>query len=96
MTTLLVFVFYIVTNAIPGNVDQFQMQTKNSDTETIQLDFIRQKDGMWKVIPDHDQDDVAYFMFDKKLNFHTHTGDKEQMEVIPLQSKLKMTKNARD
>lgn len=95
MNTILILIFYIATNAIPGNVDKFQMQAQNEDQKNIQMDFIRQKDGIWKVLPEKDMNDIVYFKFDDQFNLYFRTVQQNTMEKIDLKSKVKIKKNKR-
>lgn len=90
-----VFIFYMATNMVPGNVDKFKVEAQNPDdkTDTIILDFNRNKDGRWKVVPRNKKDDVMLFKFDKQGNFMMQNGTEGKENTYPLLSKLKMEKN---
>jgi len=95
MMMTFVFIFYMATNIVPANVDQFKIEAQNPDdkTDTIILDFNREKTGKWKVAPRHKSDDVMFFKFDDNANFTMQDGLKGQEKTYPLLQKMSIEKN---
>ncbi|OJJ18714.1 hypothetical protein BKI52_24225 [marine bacterium AO1-C] len=95
MMMTFVFIFYMATNMVPANVDQFKIEAQNpSDkTDTIILNFDRDKTGRWKVVPNHKPDDIMFFKFDDQSNFIMQDGQEGKEKTYPLLQKMSVEKN---
>ncbi|OJJ18716.1 hypothetical protein BKI52_24235 [marine bacterium AO1-C] len=88
-------IFYLATNIVPANADRFYIDTQNlkDPSQKMTLNFTKQKDGNWKVVPDVAPDDPLYFSFDKNLNFYSLEGRSGQRDTLPLSKLIKIKKN---
>lgn len=95
MIVVYVFIFYMTTNIIPGNVEQFKVNANDLKTKekAVRFDFTKQEGNKWKVIADGKSDDPFYFRFDEKLNFYSFDARARRYDTIPIGKQLKIKKN---
>jgi len=97
LNTMIVYtiIFYMATNIVPADMDKFYIDTQNlkDPSQKMTLNFTKQQDDQWKVVPDVAQNDPLYFRFDEKLNFYSYEGRSGQKDTIPLNKLVKIKKN---
>ena len=89
-----VFVFYMATNMVPANSDQFKIEIHNpkNTTETVTLDFTRDQAKRWKVVPSHKPKEVLHFKFDKQANVTIQDKSAEE-KTYPLLREMEIKKD---
>ena len=60
-----VLVFYMATNIIPANVEEFKIDTQNlkNQSESLTLNITKQKDNWWRADAKQHPDEFLYFSF---------------------------------
>ena len=97
MIVVYVFLFYMTTNIIPGNVEQFEVNANDLATKekAVKFDFTKQKDNQWKVVADGNSKAPFYFRFDEELNFYSFDTKVRRYDNVPIGKQLKVKKNHR-
>lgn len=98
LNTIVAFmmVFYIATSIVPDDRTHFFMDAQHMLGKTT-FNFIKQKDGYWKVISDYNPNEPLYYAFDDQLNFSMRRRQSgKQDTTLSLNKLIQIKKNHQD
>jgi len=91
-----IIIFYLATNVIPVNVDQFSINMTNlkDNSENLTLNLTKQKDNWWRAKALQHPDEPLNFRFDENLDCHFYDRDRvAQKDIIPLGNLMEIKKD---
>lgn len=97
-TTKMVYiiVFYMATNIVPSNVDQFKIETQNlkDRSEKLTLNFTKKEGNWWRADAQQHPDEYLTFRFDKNLNCEVYERDRvKRKDTIPVGKLMTIKQN---
>lgn len=97
LSTKMVFVifFYIATNIIPANTEEFSLATHSlkKQSQKLTLKVTKQPETWWKAVPKESPESPLHFRFGKDQNFYAYEGNKANTETIPFGKAVKIKQN---